>query len=758
MGRIGFAFLLGHCCVHALARLPSLEWAPVLGGALALAAACRWKLIAALLLGIGSAWGHAAARLAGDLPTALEGRELLIRGHVVSIPQEIAGDSQFLFRVDAAAPGVPARIRLTWYRAAAHPRAGEPWQLLVRLKRRNGLANPGGFDLEGYLFREAIGAVGYVRADARNHMLPGTSSCCFVLQARATIATRMALAVGDNRMLGVLQGLAIGDAQQVPAEQWRVFAATGTTHLMAISGLHITMIAALAAWLGGAIVRWPGAQRRAWNAMHGQVVAAAGGAIVYSAIAGMSLPTQRTLIMLCLWFASRLWRRVVTPGHALGLALIAVLVADPFAPLAVGAWLSFAAVAVILLVVCGRLGRDSVLAGFTRVQLAVTIGLVPLLLTAFGGVSLISPLANALAVPLFTLLVVPSVLLGALAALVYPAAGTVLLAVPATLLEWVWPLFDWMADQPLAIAYLPAPTLPQLVALTIGALLLLLPGIWPTRLLGVLLCIPAVAHRPVTPRNGDFDLAVLDVGQGLSVVVRTRAHVLVYDAGPAFRSGRDAGVLAVLPYLRQLGVRSLDALVVSHADVDHRGGVASIVAGLDAHVVLAGPTLRPYIRHMTTCRAGQVWTWDEVEFEVLHPADAGGIDAGRANDNGTSCVLRISGHATSGLLTGDIESDTEAALVARGLAPADVVVVAHHGSRTSSSAAFVEALHPRFALISVGYRNRWGFPAAEVRARWQGAGARTLTTSDSGAIEVSFAGEAVKVREHRRAHARYWHR
>ena len=757
MGRIGLAFLLGHCGIHVLARLPSPGWAAVLVGALTVAAACRRPLIVALLFGIASAWGHAAARLAGDLPTTMEGRELLIRGHVVSIPQDLAGDSQFVFGVDAATAGVPKRLRLTWYRATLQPHAGEAWQLVVKLKRRNGLSNPGGFDLEGFLFRESIGAVGYVRADERNRRLTDAPACCLVLRTRAAIAARMAGAAGHHRMLGVLQGLAVGDAQQVPAEQWRVFGATGTTHLMAISGLHITMIAALAAWLGGAIVRWSGAQRRAWNAVHGQVLAGAGAAIVYSAIAGMSLPTQRTLIMLCIWFASRLSRRVVTSAHALGLALVGVLVADPFAPLAVGAWLSFGAVAVILLAVSGRLRRDGLLANFTRVQLAVTIGLVPLLLIAFGGISLISPLANALAVPVFTLLVVPTVLLGALGALLHPAVGAALLAVPATVLDWLWPCFEWMTNQPLAFAYLPAPTPAQAAALTAGALLLLLPGIWPTRLLGVLLCLPAVLHRPATPGSGDFDLAVLDVGQGLSVVVRTHSHVLVYDAGPEFRGGRDAGALAVLPYLRQRGIRSLDALVVSHADLDHRGGAGSIVAGLDTRLVIAGPTMQRYMQHALMCRAGRSWTWDGVRFEILHPPHERAL-ANSMSDNDTSCVLRIEGRSASGLLTGDIEAAAEAELVARGLAPADVVVVPHHGSSTSSSASFVSALHPRFALISAGYRNRWGFPRAEILARWQAVGAHTLATAESGAIELSFAQGAPEVREHRRAHARYWQR
>jgi competence protein ComEC len=310
-----------------------------------------------------------------------------------------------------------------------------------------------------------------------------------------------------------------------------------------------------------------------------------------------------------------------------------------------------------------------------------------------------------------------------------------------------------MTNRSLAFAYLPAPTLPQTAGLAAGALLLLLPGIRATRILGVLLCLPAVLHRPPTPRDGDFDLTVLDVGQGLSVVVRTRSHVLLYDAGPAFRSGRDAGVLAVLPWLRHSGVRSLDVVMVSHADLDHRGGLASVMAGLDTRLVIAGPTMRRYVQRMLTCRAGQAWTWDDVTFDVLHPADANAT-----GDNSTSCVLRIRGRSASGLLTGDIEAEAEADLLARGLAPADVVVVPHHGSRTSSSEPFVSALRPQFALISAGYRNRWGFPRAEVLARWQAVGARTLTTADAGAIELSFARGRVELREHRRASARYWQR
>jgi competence protein ComEC len=753
MGRIGLAFLLGHCFVHSLERLPSTTpAAAALLAALALATS-RWsKLAAALLLGIAWAWFNSATRLAVDLPTALEGEDLLIGGHIASLPQVSAGEVQFLFDVSGAAHGVPPRLRLTWYRTAPTLAAGDAWQLTVRLKRRNGLANFGGFDREGYLFREQIGAVGYVRDDERNRRLENTSACCGVLRMRELVASRVAEAAGGSRMLGILQGLSVGDAQHVSAAQWRIFSATGTTHLMAISGLHITMVATLAAWLGGAVVRWRRAQARAWNAMHGQVIAGAIAAISYSALAGMSVPTQRTLIMLCIWFMARSSRRDCSASHALGLALIAVLIIDPFAPFATGAWLSFGAVAVILLATSGRLQRAGPVANFTRVQIAVTIGLVPLLLAGFGGISLISPLANVLAVPLFTLLIVPSVLFGALAAVIHPALGTAVLAVPIAVLEGVWPVLEWFGNQPLAVWYLPSPSLAQLAALIVGALLLILPGIAATRLAGLVLCMPALLNHPGAPATGDFELTTLDVGQGLSVVVRTHSHVLVYDTGPAFGTELDAGVVAVVPFLRYRGVRALDALMVSHGDLDHGGGMRSIMAALPVRRLLTGPTVAT--RSGSLCRRGQSWEWDGVRFEILHP-----IDGLVASDNSTSCVLSIRSRAGSALISGDIEADAEAMLIAQGLEHFDVVVVPHHGSLTSSTLPFVEALRPGFALVSAGYRNRWGFPRSAALQRWRAVGARTFTTSDSGAIEIALAaGKAPQVHEYRRIRARYWRR
>ncbi|HKQ11961.1 MAG TPA: DNA internalization-related competence protein ComEC/Rec2 [Steroidobacteraceae bacterium] len=755
MGRVALAFLLGACCIHSLERLPHGYGAiGLLLAAAALVLVGRFKLIAGLLAGLAWTWLSAAGRVAGDLPPALEGQDLPLRGYVASFPQSAAGDSQFLLDVVEPRRGVPPRIRLVWYGPARAPRAGELWQLVVRLKRRNGFANPGGADHEAQLFRDGIGATGYVRDDARSLLLARPSLGYAVTRARGWISERIRQAARDPRALGVLQGLAVGDTQAMTSEQWRVFAATGTTHLMAISGLHISMVAALAAWLGGAIVRHRSAQARRWSAMHGQVIAGTSAALLYSMLAGLSVPTQRTLLMLVIYFAARWCRRQLAVTQALGLSLIGVLLLDPFAPLAPGAWLSFGAVAIILLAVAGRVRRDGPIAAFARVQLAVTIGLVPLLLTAFGSVSLISPLANVIAIPLFTLVLVPTVLLGTCAASMWLPAGEWVLALPVHVMQWSWPVLQWLASCPLALWHFPQPPLPAFVAMVLGVVLLVAPGIWPTRLAGLLLCLPVALHRVAGPAVGNFEVAMLDVGQGLAVVVRTRAHVLVYDAGPAFPTGRDAGELAVLPYLRYYGVRQVDALVVSHGDLDHRGGANSVLGGVRVAQVLAGPSVGPLVQARTPCRRGQRWLWDGVQFEMLHPARSA-----RTSDNDSSCVLRIHSTAGSVLLAGDVEAVAESEIVDGGLSRATVVAVPHHGSRTSSTARFVDAAHPALALVSAGYRNRWGLPRREVIERWRAAGARVLTTADSGAIEIAFiAGRPPLAREYRQTRRRYWHR
>ncbi len=755
MGRIALAFLAGHCCVHVLPRLPDASFVVVLLIVVALAAFLRAKLLVIFALGIAWCWAHASARLANDLPEELEGHDLLVTGFIASLPD--VGEQQMRFDLDVtrADAHVPRRIQLAWYESEALPRPGETWQLLVRLKRRNGFANPGGFDYEAHLFRRGIGATGYVRADERNRRLASGGGHYPIDQARAWIADRMAAAVAaDARMLGVLQGLAIGDTRQMTTEQWRVFAATGTTHLMAISGLHISMLAAIAAWLGGAIVRWRGAQARGWCAVHGQAIAGSLAAIGYAFMAGLSIPTQRTALMLCIYFAARWCRRDMQVGHALGLALVGVLLIDPFAPLAVGAWLSFGAVAILVLALSGRLRPQGAGPSFARVQLAMTVGLLPLLLVAFGSMSLVSPIANAVAIPVFTFLAVPLVLLGAALAVVSPVLGALPLDLATDVLMLLWRLLEWLAAQPFALWYFPIEHPISLLALGLGALACVLPAIWPIRLLGLVFCVHVFLIPSPAPARGDFEIDVLDVGQGLSVVVRTAQHALVYDTGPAFRSGRDAATLAVLPYLRARGIDEIDTLMVSHGDLDHRGGLESLLRGRRVGRLVLGRSVEFDGAQADVCTRGDAWTWDEVEFEVLHPGAERFV-----SDNDSSCVLRIASAAGTALLTGDIEASGEAALLEGELTETDVVVVPHHGSRTSSSQAFVAALTPKIAIVSAGYRNRWGLPKADVVRRWRERGARVYTTVQSGAVEVTVAqGRPLATREHRVASRRYWSR
>jgi competence protein ComEC len=771
MGAIALGFLAGHCLIHGLPKLPALAWLAALVLALAILLVGRHRatrragdfsivtLALGGVLGVAWAWGHAAARLADDLSPTLEGQDLTVRGFVASLPDSTV-DPQFVFDVSDAEADVPQRLRLTWYRAPSTPRPGEQWQLTVRLKRRNGFANPGGFDYEGHLFREGIGAVGYVRDDPRNRRLQVATYRYAIVQARAWIGLRIAAAVGDHPMLGVLQGLAIGDTSAMKVEQWRVFAATGTTHLMAISGLHIGMVAMLAAWAGGRIVRWRRAQPLGLTAMHGQVLAGMAAAMIYSVLAGLSVPTQRTLIMLCIYFGLRGFRRTLDIGQSLSLALIAILLLDPFAPLAVGAWLSFIAVLVILMATSGRLVREGAIASFSRVQWAVTIGLIPVLLVAFGNLSLVAPVANVLAIPAFTLLIVPSTLVGTLAAMIHPSLGAPLLELPALLLDAGWPLLEWLSRQPLSVWYAPQPSLPVFLALVAGALLLTLPAIWPLRLTGALLCLPMMFYRAPMPAPGTFELTVLDVGQGLAAVVRTHSRTLVYDTGPAYPSGRSAAELAVLPFLRNRDVRAIDLLMVSHGDQDHSGGLPELLAAMPVRALATGPSVAFHDSARIACHRGQHWDWDGVRFTVLHPHSEGQALGRSGNDS--SCVLLIQGRDGSVLLTGDIEADGERAVLAQGLPRADVVVAPHHGSETSSSSLFVAAVRPDVTIFSTGYRNRWNFPRPAVVARWREAGAVCYDTATSGAISVVFDphmdATKVRVREHRHTQRRYWTR
>jgi competence protein ComEC len=599
-------------------------------------------------------------------------------------------------------------------------------------------------------------AVGYVRAAPSPGLLdplvhrPGY----WIELLRERIRSRIVAASPGDPAAGILIALAIGDQPAIPAQQWSVFTRTGVNHLMSISGLHITMVSGLVfavmAWC------WRRIPRAALHlpAHKAAALAGLGAALLYALLSGFGVPAQRTVTMLAVVVAALLLGRATSASAVLSTALVVVLVVDPWAVVSAGFWLSFGAVALILYVGQGRLQRSGWLLTWARVQWAVTLGLIPLLLALFQQVSLVSPLANAVAIPVVSLGVVPLTLLG----LVVPF--DLLLVIAGKLMGACYWFLQQLSTLPEGVWQQAAPPAWTLPVALIGVAWLLAPRGYPARWLGAVALLPLLSVHAPRPAPGELWLDVLDVGQGLAAVVRTADHTLLYDTGPAFSGDADSGSRIVLPYLRGEGVSRLDGLIVSHDDADHSGGTSSVLQALPVAWVASPldpgrPQLALASRRMR-CFAGQRWEWDGVRFEMLHPAwDSYNATATRDNDR--SCVLRVAAAGGSVLLTADIEQRSEAQVLARASGPlgSEVLLVPHHGSATSSSHAFLSQIRPRIALVPVGYRNRFGHPAQAVLARYTELGATVHRTDRDGALLVRFQG-AVSVQAWRTLRRRYW--
>ncbi len=743
---------------QGLAELPSPAW---LAGALVLAAllARRSALPLAFLLGLAWSTVHARGLLAEALPEALEGLDLAVTGAVATLPQRRGRATRFEFLVEdahfaGAAVEVPRRLRLAWY--GDHPplAAGDRWRLRLRLKRPRGFSNPGGFDYEGWLFRGGLRASGYVRDHRDNARLGTAPGPRHALQRwRHALHAALARALDGSPRRGLLAALALGERGGIDAAQWRVLRDTGTSHLVAISGLHLGLVAGLVfavahrAWAwSGLAVRVAAPRAAAWLTLPSVAL--------YAGLAGFTVPTQRALVMVGVVLAAVLLQRALAPGRALALALVGVLLIDPLAPGAAGFWLSFAAVALILYTVAWRAPERWRVLRVVRLQAVLGFGLAPLLVVAFQQVPLIAPLANLLAVPLVGLLLVPLLLVAMLLLLPWPALGGALLQLADRVLGLTWPWLEASADGALATHTFAAPPAVVVAMAATGVVLSLAPRGLPLRLPGLALLLPLFAFRPESPPHGAAWLTLLDVGQGLAAMVRTRHRVLLFDTGPAYSATFDAGDAVVVPALRHLGLRRVDLLVVSHGDGDHAGGLRAVRDALEVARLAVGPGVAG-AEDAERCRAGQTWRWDGVEFAFLHP----GAEAGAGNDG--SCVLRVAAGGATLLLTGDIEAEAERRLLARSPAAlaVDVLQVPHHGSRTSSTVGFVAATRPRLALVASGWRNRFGLPAPEVVARYAAAGAEVLDTADSGALEVRLPAVpgGLEVRRHRAQARRFWH-
>jgi competence protein ComEC len=646
------------------------------------------------------------------------------------------------------------QLRVAWYGAPAHtPQACSRWQLRLRLKRPRGLINPGGFDSERSALEQRIVAVGYVRNQVPPRRIDRAGWC--VDRLRAHVSAAIAARVTNPHDARLLQALAVGDTRALDDRDWDVARANGISHLLAISGFHVGVAALFGAWLVYAVWwLWPRLALRVPRQI-AQAVAALLTATAYGALAGFGLPTERTLLMIAVVALARCSRRSAGGVSSLALALIVILAWDPLAVLSAGFWLSFAGVAFLML----GLSRPRTVMGHVRAlgsaQLLMTVALLPLTVWFFGQASLLGALSNLVAVPWVSLLVVPLTLLGTLLLGIWPAAAGWMWQLAAGLMHMLWTLLETMAHWPGAYWYLPHVELCALLLALLGALWLFLPRGVPARWLGALLFLPQLWPRTDLPPPGGFRALAIDVGQGLSVLVRTRHHAMVYDFGAKYPSGFDLGRAAVLPALHALGVRRLDLLMISHGDNDHAGGAPAVAAAFPHAPRFGGEPQRGHLS-MTPCHRGQSWSWDGVTLRVLSPS---GPDGQTRYGNDRSCVLLVSGRGGRLLLTGDISDRIEprvAAAVGRG--PPLVLLVPHHGSKTSSSPGFIAALHPRMAIVSAGWLNRFGHPAPTIVARYAAAGVPLLNTATSGAIRVRFPADAPpRVSDRWRWHHRpYW--
>lgn len=760
------AFAAGAALLQQQAALPAPGWLLLLPLCVA---ALLWRkpmaIAAALAAGFLWAAGFAHLRLAERLDPALEGRDIEVVGVIAGLPAANERGVRFELEVESAegALRLPRKVLLSWYRTAAGEsqaaplatqlRPGERWRLTLRLRRPHGNLNPHGFDYEAWLLERGIGATGYVRPRGEQRRLGERNSMADrIALARAAVRERFHAVLGPTPAAGILTGLAVGDQRAISNEEWQLFSRTGVTHLMSISGLHVTLVSGLFAWIAGLGWRRSGWLCHRLPARKAAAVAAIAAALGYTLLAGFAVPAQRTFYMVSV-VALALWAgRVASPARTLALALLAVTLADPWAPLAAGFWLSFGAVALIFYVGAGWSVTEPRPFQWVRVQWAITLGLAPAVLLLFGQVSLAGPIANALAIPVVSVLITPL----ALVAAVLPLEA--LLHLAAWLVQWLLQYLEWCASLPFALWYTSVPALWSVLLGLAGVAWLLAPRGVPWRACGLALFAPAFALKPPAPPPGEAWITTLDVGQGLSVLVRTANRALLYDAGPAYGAHSDSGARIVVPVLRAAGLDRLDALVVSHDDADHAGGAQSVLESFEVDTLLSSlprrHSLNAFAASAAPCRAGLRWEWDGVGFAFLHPQG----DAAPRRRNEASCVLRITTGGAGMLLTGDVEASVEAALVARAADAlrSTVLLAPHHGARASSGSAFLAAVAPRWVVVSVGARNRFGHPAPEALARYRAAGAEVFRTDRDGAVTMRLAPDGVRAATQGALKPRYW--
>lgn len=683
------------------------------------------------------------------LPENLEGHKINVTGIITSLVEisshDVASFEFCINKVDSNETSwdLPATVRISWQAPPQQLRPGDNWHLVVKLKRPRNYANPGSFDVEKFYLQQRIIALGYVVAIGENIFIRHDFFKYPINNIRQYFLGLIEHGLAEREFTAVIIAQVLGVKHNMPAEQMQIFQRSGVAHLMAISGLHIGLIGSMFFWFISILWRYaPSAGSNIaapWIAAWGALFVSIG----YAFLAGFSVATQRSLIMLAVFLAGYIFKRNLASRHGFFLALACILLSDPFAVLSLGFWLSFIAVAFLIFSTVGR-GRAkdnfAKTVQWLKPQIVMGLALLPITVLFFSQCSIIAPLANTIAIPWVGFIVVPISLIAVLILPLNQAVAISLLKLAETSFSYLWLILQWFAKFPVYSWQPPQQYLWLTITLAmLGAVWLFIPIGVATRWWGLLNFVPLLATNLLTIPYGQAELTLLDVGQGLSVIIRTQHHTLVYDTGAKLSDHFDLGTRVVAPYLQTVGVKYIAALMISHGDNDHIGGARGLLNKISANSIITSDPKDLAEYNPVICQAGQQWQWDGVIFSVLHPQV--GVTNSKRNDH--CCVLMVQAGKHKALLTGDIESISEQQLILRygEQLQADVMLVPHHGSKTSSSLEFLQYTKPKFALIPAGYKNQYSHPRQEVVDKYHAIGAAVLNTVDTGSISFRLGGD-----------------
>lgn len=715
------------------------------------------------LFGFGYMSFHVNKHLQNSFPDILEGKKVLLKGSICSVVEETKNQSvKFLFKVSNFYDSdqqwkLPAYIQLTWSNVKHNLQPGDSLVLRVKLKKPRNYANPGSFDSERYFFQQRIVATGYVVPSAENRLLTQSPLSQPINFLRQYLNIKVDKYLAGHEFAPIIKSLTLGVRSGMQEKHNEILQNTGTAHLLAISGLHIGLLASMC--FGLIRFAWRYAPK-SWLNLPSPLISATGAIIlsfVYACLAGLSIATQRALIMLSIFLAAIILKRRICTWHSFYLALLLVLLWDPFVVLSIGFWLSFLAVGLLIYALRGQNRSQGYLAklfAWFRPQVVIAIGLLPITLLSFSKSSIIGPVANCIAIPWVTFAVLPVGILAVLLLPFMPNVSAILLQLAANNFAKLWVILTKLSAVPIYVWQIPTEYIWLLIiSSTLGVLWLFIPRGLPGRLWGVCGLVPLLFMQTPAIPFGQAEFNLLDVGQGLSIVIRTQNHTFIYDTGPKLPGGFDLGSNVVVPYLQSIGVNKIDTLMISHVDNDHIGGALAILNKIFTSDILISTNNALVEFNRKICVAGQTWNWDGVEFTVLHPPK----DNALKKRNDLSCVLMVQAGVHKVLLTGDIEAHSEKQLIQSygTQLQSDLLLVPHHGSKSSSSTEFLQIVKPKYALIPVGYKNQYGHPKESVLQRYRDIGATILRTEQEGAISFRLGGDLLPYC-YRREQRRFW--